>query len=220
MHYIDAADYLDLGAGVRHFKETPAPRTIVGKDIQNAMMMEIINVLLAAGISPSASGTADETAGWVQLLAAINFLVADNTVYNNITGITLLNESDVDQSAIEVTGKISYHKSINMVNLSLVFYVVLASNVNHLKFVLNNAYRPFNSDFDGHPPIPIGVCQFVSGTTWNPISDNYVNCKWSGTTLTFYLGNAQIAKFAPTTQSFASGNYRFGINYMYRRADI
>ncbi len=78
MHYIDAPDYLDKGGGVRWFKETPSPGTVVGRYIMNAVMLEIIGVILAEGITLRTGGSADETANYAsQLNDAIDAKDAD-----------------------------------------------------------------------------------------------------------------------------------------------
>lgn len=220
MHYIDADDYEDKGGGVRWFKESPLPRTVYGKDMGNAMMLEIIGVLNAAGVTPAADGAADESAGWGQLAESINTLIATNGVFTNISSLTVKDDGDVDRGASNIIGKISYHQNVNTVNLALKFDITLSSAVDYLYFDLDSDYHPFGTDLESHPLIPLGVGLHGGGSSWSAIADRFVNCFWTGSAPRFYLGNAQLANLAPTTESFAGGTYKFGINYDFRRAGI
>lgn len=216
MHRTDAPDYTTV-SGKRRFKESPPPRSVVGKDIMNALQEEVALVVEGSGGTLAVSGSADETAGWGQLKAAIDTLITANTHVVDINSIALKDEGDNDLSPVNDQGKIIYNLTENIVNLVLSFQVNLSGNIDHMKFTMDGLFRPFGDAFDSHPAFPVGVQTTPGGSTWNPLADRYINCEWNSPNVTFVIGNAQVANLRPNTQSFSSGIQRVAINYSYRR---
>lgn len=70
MHRTEGPDYDTVG-GKRRYKETPAPGTVVNKDHMNALQEEVCLVVEGVGLTLAATGAADESAAWGQLLLAI-----------------------------------------------------------------------------------------------------------------------------------------------------
>lgn len=100
MHYTDGTDYVDVGGGVRRFKETPAPSSVLGYQMMNAVQQEMIDVIVAGNQTLRLSGAADESASYAsQLLPAINYLDAqvqvnvdtEKTKLNNLMKYALYN---------------------------------------------------------------------------------------------------------------------------------
>lgn len=226
MHYIDAPDYEDKGGGVRWFKETPLPGTVVGKHIQNAMMIEIIGVLNEAGIAVRASGAADEAGSWGQLRTAIKTLIDNNEIKTDLSSGNIVVKDDGDNilSISEVYGRIGYHKVHQIISLTLTFRVDVDTDTNYLKFEVPDDYRAYGASLSVHPLVKVACCEYTSDLVWSEFNNIYLNMESTTPPLanTFYIGNYQLVQGLPTVTVFpavgGTGGYSFGINYIYRRA--
>jgi len=226
MHRTDSPDYTIVG-GKRRYKETPPPRSIVGKNMMNALQEEIALVIEGTGAGLSTTGDADETAGWGQLATAIQTMIDTNEVKTLLDGTALefrdhLNNI-LDES--EVYGAIGYHKIENIVRLTLTCQVRPVVDTNYIRFRIPGDYRAFGAMFDSHPLIKVGCTKLV-GSTVTEFNGIYINMTSTLPPLNnyVYLGDFHLVTTVPTATFFPALNpsdrYIFGINYDYRRAGL
>lgn len=230
MHLTDAPDYQDMGGGDRRFKETPPPRSIFGHHMGNALQYEIAQAVVGAGIPLALSGVADETADWGQLKTAIETYVNNNEVKTILSpgNVTVKNGADTTLVVNELIGTISYHKNENVLKLSVFIQVEIPTDTNLIKFELPGDFRIFGATVFLHPAIPV-YCGRYASSAWTELNGIYVNMESTSPPLTnmVYISNHEIgyqtAVSVSNVFSGASGGtdfYKFGVNFMFRRADV